>query len=156
MQLIQIESAENNGSETQGELPIKKIETLDTLELDEAENELLFSSPKGEMFRADKRIEEQDPQLSNFESPLEEGSKTSPSSVPRRTSKFWQTPAEHTSSPFTPADFQVHSRLEGKNSEGTIVKDLQLFLNKDLESTPEDELPECRDDGLEQLTEELI
>ena len=66
-QSIQIESDENKGSETQGESHFGNTEPIDTYELGEAENELLFSSPKGRMENIKSGTEEQDLQQQKME-----------------------------------------------------------------------------------------
>lgn len=71
-------------------------------------------------------------------------------------SKLWQTLGEYTTLPFTPVEAQAQIQIEGKIPNNTIIEDLQLFLNKDLDSTSEAGATEVKDYGLEDLSKELI
>ena len=140
-------------TDRQEEIYYSSLEIVDNQDLGEAENDMLFSSPKVGVGKTMSRAEEKDSQPLNiiseaeFSTPQIEGG--------RRTSKFWQTPDGHYS-PFTPEETQTLNQINGKSIEVSISKDLQQFLNEDLESTPKDGLSELEVKNLEQLSEELI
>ena len=155
-QSIQIEYGENRKSESQIDSYIEITELTDANEIGEVKNEMLFSSPKGRMENIESMTKAQDSQQQKLDSHTETEYPRPLAKKSRGHSKFWQTPKEHASSPFTPVENQLQPRWEGKDTEETIVKDLQYFLNKDLESTMDVAFPESQDKYLEQLSEELI
>lgn len=69
-----------------------------------------------------------------------------------KASKFWQTPLEIRSSPFTPTELVV--KMKDYKCEGSLTKMVQVFLNR--EDNIEIELSEESDDNLDQLTDELV
>ena len=71
-------------------------------------------------------------------------------------SKFWQTPVAYASSPFTLEDNLPDKGANGKMIVGSITKEVQNFLNEDMDMIPEVEILNSEDKDLDQLTEELI
>lgn len=154
--MYQKENDRNKDIVGQGEIQNNTTESADNQDMGEAENDMFFSSPKVRMEKIASRKEKQDSHQLNIDITPESELTTPQIEGVRRTSKFWQTPDGHPSSPFTPEEIQLQAQIEGKSLEVSISKDLQLFLNEDLEFTPEVGISEFEDNSLEQLSEELI
>ena len=146
----------NKDSVRQGEIQNNIPESADNQDIGEVENAMLFSSPKIWKGKIGSRAEKKDSQLLNTDFITESELTTPQIEGARRISKFWQTPDGNPSSPFTPEETQTPTQIDGKSLEVSISKDLQQFLNEDLESTPEVGLSEHEANSLEQLSEELI
>lgn len=123
----------NKGSERQDKTQNRIIESVECQDLGEAENDLLFSSPKVRMEKLVPRIDNLDSQQMANEVEIS----TPKTKGVRGFSKLWQTPGEYPTSPFTPVEVQIQTQIEGTSLEDSIIEDLQVFLNKDLDSTPE-------------------
>ena len=72
------------------------------------------------------------------------------------TSKFWQTPVGHSSSPFTPEMDQSSIWDRNRTVGESIFTNVHNFLNQDPDPPFEEEEQGIDDKELEQLSEELI
>lgn len=129
----------DTGAEESGMLQVRASEMSEILDLGEAENFLLFSSPKTRMEDNPPKAERKDPQQQDPDKNVEAELSTPRSKRSRVASKFWQTPNDHITSPFTPVLNQPDVWDKDRNIEGSIVKDVQNFLNKELNSPLEEE-----------------
>jgi hypothetical protein len=121
--IYQKELEENEDNECQGEIQNNTLDAVKHQEIDEAENNMLFSSPKDRKEIAVSRTESQEAQqLKNVILP-EVNSTTLTIDGTRRFSKFWQTPNEHPCSPFSPVEVQSQSWNDGKSPVVSIAKD---------------------------------
>lgn len=152
----QTELDENKDNEQQRGIQNRTTESRNQEDIGEFENNLLFSSPKDRMEKATSRTEAQETQQLNFNKIPKEELTLQWLEGDRKTSKFWQTPDGLPSSPFTPMETQSKSLIEGRNSEVSIAKDFQHFLNEDSNSTPEIGISKFEVNNLEQLSKELI
>ena len=156
---IQVNSKEHNRTkrfDIQGESQLRALGATDDQDLEEAENDLLFSSPKMRMEEVISNRRNQDQQKSAAEINSETEKNTTKAKAIRGASKFWLTPIEYLTSPFTPMEVQPESQIEKRNLDGSVVKDFQQFINMDVYSTPELDISERKDKKLDQISEELI
>lgn len=71
-----------------------------------------------------------------------------------RTSKFWQTPTEKVSSPFTPTDKQKGQNT--KVADSALAEEVHNFLNKDIYLDPAMDNASSEDKDLDILSKELL
>ena len=96
----------------QGESQIRALGAIDDQDLEEAENDLLFSSPKMRTKELISNRRNQDQQKSAAEINSETEKNTTKAKAIRGASKFWLTPIEYLTSPFTPMEVQPESQIE--------------------------------------------
>ena len=128
---------------------------LEGIDIIEAENDFLFASPKvGEGDNVIKK-NNQEAQQQIHNTDIETDEATPRSKGFKVSSKFWQTPNVHITSPFTPEDKQLDLGNKGKEIGDSIITEVQNYLNQAEDSLLEEGTPITDNKELEHLADEL-
>lgn len=104
----------NKETEKQTGIQNNTTKAADYLDIGEAENDMLFSSPKVMVELAGARSDKQDFQQLNINTPYVLDTTTPNIEGASKISKFWQTPDVYPTSPFTQRRFNHRLRLKAK------------------------------------------